>query len=153
MTMQPIDQPSTRITSPRRVADEDRTLPLTAHAATTFATEANSMLATPRAMALLSEHTGTFAQIISADAHFPFIAVVQDGAMQLFYAPNKVPNPVLKNISEGVTDTYKQLIRQCSIGESKKFDLATLFTPAMYKAYIAAGLTTGPHTEYVYRSC
>ena len=132
--------------------DRDRTIALTPEVAAVFISETNKKLSALSSL-LSPEKMVTFAQIIARDPHFPFTATASQEALVLAPALNKSTAPVLKDISDGVTEISKQLAAAMPLGEHAKFAIAELFQPAIYRAYHAAGMEEGAHTKYTARGC
>jgi hypothetical protein len=159
-----INTPSTVIAAPHAVVglkspelDLDRTTPLTPEVAAGFVAAMNVRLSKPNIAHILNPaRAEIFAGIINHEMGFPVVATLEGG--QLILSTDLQKNgveqqPVVKDLSDGVTEICKQLASFTELGESKKFMLAMLFQPALYQAYHAAGLTEGAHTKYVTRSC
>ena len=154
------ETPTTTITAPHPSRtkdpqlDQDRFIPLCVEVADAFANAMNVKFSTPEAARLLKDgREQRLAQIVSNEPLFPFTACVDAGHVKLSPALHKMAAPVLKDISDGVTEINKRFAATTAAGESAKFALAMLFQPAMYEAYFAAGMTEGSHTRYTERSC
>lgn len=153
--------PSSTITAPHvlvsikpAMLDQDRSIALTDSVATGFAVEINQRLAMAGSIALLGgEKTQQLAKIITQERLFPFVADVEGGQLILTPKLDKHASPVLKDISDGITEVNKRFAAEASLSEQAKFAIAMLFQPAIYNAYHAAGIIEGPHTKYVTRAC
>ncbi len=134
--------------------DEDRTRPLTAKVAKSFVAEMNAAFASPKGQELLQgERAQLFATIITHEKTFPFTAAVLEGNLQLAPDLASSPQPVLKNLSDGLTETSKKLSATIDATQLFRFELAQLLQPALYHAYLEAGMSEGPHTKYTSRGC
>lgn len=134
--------------------DADRHIALTEPVVNGFATAMNAAFAKPETRALLEgARAYQFADIITQDREFPFMAMVIDGAVVLTGDLTKHAAPVVKDISNGVTSINQSFVRATKPGEWVKFALGTLFQAATYDAYLAAGMTEGPHTKFTARCC
>lgn len=135
--------------------DRDTTIPLTEDIANGFLKEVNAALAQPQTHVVLTpDKAEAFAKSITHNRHFPFTATVQDGAVVLQIAFNKISRPlVLKDLSDGFTAVFKDLVRSEQVSEGFKLSLTRRVQPALYNAYGAAGMPEGPHTKYTLRSC
>jgi hypothetical protein len=134
--------------------DRDRVTALTQEVATCFAARMNQQFAPQHAPAPLDHHTAMqFARVITESRLFPFTASAESGTLRLTASLQKSPDPVVKDISDGVTECIKALAASLPLGERRKFTLSVLFHPAISGAYTMAGLPEGSHTKYTGRSC
>lgn len=134
--------------------DRDRIIPLTSEVAECFCAEANKAFAKEETRALLVNGTAqVLVDSISKNRDFPFTAQLKDGVIVLTPDLSKKENPVLKDLSDGFTSVYKELVRTRECSELFKFALTTLLQPALHAAYCYAGMQVGPHTKYTLRSC
>lgn len=153
--------PTNSITSPHALVsikdsklDQDRVIALSHALAERFAAQMNQRFADPQTRALLGNGKAEmFAHIITHESLFPFVAALQQGVIHLTPKLDKLGAPVLKDISDGVTEICKRLAAEASLGEQAKFCMGLLFQPAIYDVYHAAGMTEGAHTKYTVRSC
>ena len=134
--------------------DRDRSIVLTEALAQGFADTMNARFSTEATRALLDPaRAAAFAELITHEPAFPYTAAVVEGCVVLAPALDKVRAPVLKDISDGVTQVCMHFAEQQKSSETAKFALSTLFQPAIYAAYGAAGMSEGAHTKYTHRSC
>lgn len=132
--------------------NRDTQIPLSEAICAAFAERVNRASACPKMRAFLGEaHAVLLSAIITRTAHFPFDASVIDGTVVL--APRMPYTGHLKDISNGVTAVCCAFIEKTGLNQSHSLPLAMLFQPALYQAYIDAGMDDGPHTKYTLRSC
>lgn len=139
--------------------DRDRTIPLTEAVVAGFAARVQTMLNSPDAAQYLgAEQKRIFADIINSEASYPLRAEVVEDTLLVTSALADCPNAVLKDLSEGVTDCYKRLVKelrtQGKMPEREQgfmMDLTNWFQAPLYAAYGEAGMPVGPHTKYVTR--
>lgn len=119
---------------------------------TAFAERVTKACACPKARTLLGEkRSELLAGIITHAAQFPFDASVIEGNLVLTARTSQMG--YLKDLSDGVTAVCRNFIAKTGLNQSHSLPLALLFQPALYQAYIEAGMDDGPHTKYTLRSC
>jgi hypothetical protein len=135
--------------------DRDATIPLTKHAADVFASTANAALSKPETQALMSGGKAeAFAKCVTDNKLFPFTATLENGVVVLAPALDKREKPyMLKCVSDGFTEVYKDLVRSIEVSEGFKVAFTQMLQPALYQAYVASDMPEGPHTAYTLRSC
>ncbi len=134
--------------------DRDRSIVLTEALAQGFADTMNARFSCPATRALLDPvRAAALADLITHEPAFPYTAAVMEGSVVLMPALGKIRTPVLKDISDGVTQVCMHFAAQHNSSETTKFALSSLFQPAIYATYGAAGMSEGPHTKYTHRSC
>ena len=128
----------------------DDKIPLINNIVLEFLEHANESLSSPKTIATLGYRTKLFVKAINDVPNFPFHAKLSDGVIHLSFCPPADGRvPVLKDISDGITQVNKKfiemLIREGANDiESYKFPLAMIFQSSLRAAYLEAGLESGP---------
>jgi hypothetical protein len=135
--------------------DQDRCVELTIAVANHFCTAVNNQLQSEKKPVCLQDISNMrlFIDIITNSRVFPFSASLNNQGICLSPNLEKMENPKLKDISDGVTDIVKEYAGKTNLNESGKFTLSLLFQRAINSAYQAAGMGDGAHTKYVVRGC
>lgn len=128
----------------------DEKIPLINNIVFEFLEHANESLSSPKTIATLGYRTKLFVEAINDVPNFPFHAQLSDGVIRLTFCPPPDGRvPVLKDISDGITQVNKKFIEMlvregANDIESYKFPLAMIFQSSLRAAYIEAGLESGP---------
>lgn len=137
--------------------DRDRSIVLTEPLAQHYADAMNAVFAGEKAAAIFTPaRTAALAMSINSTQGFPFAAGIDAGKIILTPSLEKLGRgAVLKDISDGFTETYKafMLTPDIAVNEHFKFSFSQLCQAPLYGVYCAAGMFDGPHTKYTLRGC